>query len=223
VAYARALLTSTPQGRCGYIDADLRDAPAILRQAARILDLTQPTAVLLLAILHFLPDADDPAGIVACLTAALAPGSFVVISHLTADLAPGQVTAGAAAYNALVPTGVVPRTHAQVSALFGGLPLVPPGVVPVTEWAASRQRPRRATGRPVRRHGPHPAPTRGRARRRPVVTGHPAPPPATPGAGDGRARSTYLNNGGNFTIKAAGTCTSTTSGAATATSTMATA
>ena len=57
-----------------------------------------------------------------------------MISHLTADLAPGQVTAGAAAYNALVPTGVVPRTHAQVSALFGGLPLVPPGVVPITEW-----------------------------------------------------------------------------------------
>ena len=62
LAYARALLTSTPQGRRGYIDADLRDTPAILRQAARILDLTQPTAVLLLAILHFLPDADDPAG-----------------------------------------------------------------------------------------------------------------------------------------------------------------
>jgi len=137
LAYARALLTSTPQGRCGYIDADLRDAPAIVAQAARILDFTQPVAVLLLAILHFLPDADDPAGIVACLTAALAPGSFVVISHLTADLAPGQVTAGAAAYNAFVPTGVVPRTHAQVSALFGGLPLVPPGVVPVTEWRPS--------------------------------------------------------------------------------------
>jgi ADP-ribose pyrophosphatase YjhB (NUDIX family) len=63
-----------------------------------------------------------------------APGSFVVISHLTSDLAPGPVTAGVAAYHKLVPTSLIPRSHAQVSALFGGLPLVPPGVVPVTEW-----------------------------------------------------------------------------------------
>src|SRR5215831_13430990 len=143
LVYARALLTSTPQGRCEYIDADLRDAPAIVAKAAHTLDFTQPVAVLLLAILHLLPDADDPAARVAALARASAPGSFLVISHLTSDFAPGQVTAGAAAYNALVPTGVFPRTHAQVSALFGGLPLVPPGVVPVTEWAASRQRPRR--------------------------------------------------------------------------------
>jgi fermentation-respiration switch protein FrsA (DUF1100 family) len=57
-----------------------------------------------------------------------------VISHLTADFAPSQVTAGVRAYNNLVPTAMVPRTHTQVSALFGGLPLVPPGVVPLTEW-----------------------------------------------------------------------------------------
>jgi hypothetical protein len=58
----------------------------------------------------------------------------MVISHLTADFAPAQVTAGAAAYNAVVPAAVVPRSHAGVTALFGGLPLVPPGVVPVSEW-----------------------------------------------------------------------------------------
>jgi hypothetical protein len=88
----------------------------------------------LLAVLHFIPAADDPPGIVAALAAGLPPGSFVVITHLTADLAPGPVAAGVDAYNAAVPTGIVPRTHAQVTALFGGLPLVPPGVVPVTEW-----------------------------------------------------------------------------------------
>ena len=143
LAYARALLTSQPPGRCGYIDADVRDPAAILTQAARTLDLTRPVAMLLLAILHFLPDTDDPAGIVAHLAAALASGSFVVISHLTSDLAPAQVTAGVDAYNAAVPTGIMPRSHAQVTGLFSGLPLVAPGVVPVTEWRPDTPAPAR--------------------------------------------------------------------------------
>ena len=134
LVYARALLTCRPPGRCGYVDADLRDTATLLDKAARTLDFTRPAAVLLLAILHFIPDSDDPAGIVATLTSVLAPGSYLVISHLTGDLAPGPVAAGVGAYNDKVPTGVTPRTHAQVTAMFGGLSLVPPGVVPVNEW-----------------------------------------------------------------------------------------
>jgi SAM-dependent methyltransferase len=134
LVYARALLTSRTPGRCGYIDADLRDTAALLAQASRILDFTRPAAVLLLAILHFIPEGDDPAGVVATLARALAPGSYLAISHLTGDLAPGPVAAGVGAYNDAVPMGVTPRSHAQVTALFGGLPLVPPGVVPVAEW-----------------------------------------------------------------------------------------
>jgi hypothetical protein len=116
------------------VQADLRDTSAVLAGAAQTLDFTRPVAVLLLAVLHFLAGADDPAGVVAALARRLAPGSFVVISHLTTDFAPGPVTAAVQAYNTLVPTTLVPRSHAQVSVLFGGLPLVPPGVVPVTEW-----------------------------------------------------------------------------------------
>jgi SAM-dependent methyltransferase len=134
LAHARALLTSLPEGCCEYVDADLRDPETIIREAALTLDLSQPAALILVAILHFLDDADDPAAIVASLAGALAPGSFVAISHLTADLAPEEVGAGVAAYNNLVPAGITARTHAQVTALFGGLALVPPGVVPVTEW-----------------------------------------------------------------------------------------
>jgi hypothetical protein len=134
LSHARALLTSSHEGTCEYIDADLRDPDTILKDAARTLDFTQPAAVLLIAILHFIPDTDDPAGLVAMLAGALAPGSFVAISHLTSDLAPEQVTAGVAAYNALVPAGITARRHAQVTALFCGLPLVAPGVVPVAEW-----------------------------------------------------------------------------------------
>jgi SAM-dependent methyltransferase len=134
LAHARALLTSSREGVCEYLDADLRDTETILTQAARTLDFTQPAAVILVAVLHFLADPDDPAGVVAALAGALAPGSFVVISHLTADFAPDEVASGVAAYNALVPAGITARTHREVTALFGGLALVPPGVVPVSEW-----------------------------------------------------------------------------------------
>jgi len=141
LAHVRALLTSTPQGSCDYIDADLRDTTAILDQAAHTLDLTRPVAVLLLAVLHFIPDPAEAAAIIGTLAAALAPGSCVAISHLTADFAPEPVFCGVAAYNTLVPTPLTPRTHAQISALFGGLPLIPPGVVPITEWRPDHPRP----------------------------------------------------------------------------------
>jgi hypothetical protein len=134
LVHARALLTSTPQGACDHVDADLRDPVGILTKAAATLDFTQPVGVLLLALLHFLPDADDPAGIVAALAGGIAPGSVIAISHLTADFAPEQVRAAVTAYNTMSPVPVTPRSHTQVTALFGGLPLLAPGVVPVTQW-----------------------------------------------------------------------------------------
>jgi trans-aconitate methyltransferase len=135
LTHARALLTSTTrQGGCGYVDADLREPENMLAQAAHTLDFTQPTAILLIAVLHFLPDGDGPAEIVARLASALAPGSYLAISHLTGDFAPEQVAAATQAYNAQVPVAIIARTHAQVTALFGGLPPIPPGVVPITQW-----------------------------------------------------------------------------------------
>jgi hypothetical protein len=116
------------------VDADLREPETIVAQAAQTLDFTRPTAILLLAVLHFLPDSDGPAEIVARLASALAPGSYLAISHLTADFAPEQVAAATEACNSLAPVPVIARTHAQVAALFGGLPLLAPGVVPITQW-----------------------------------------------------------------------------------------
>jgi hypothetical protein len=134
MSHARALLTSTREGCCDYMHADLRDTEYILREARRTLDFNLPVAVLLLAVLHFVPDTDDPAGIVGALAEPLASGSCVAISHLSADFAPQAVYEGVAAYNALVPTSIFPRSHAEVSGLISGLTLVPPGVVPVSEW-----------------------------------------------------------------------------------------
>jgi SAM-dependent methyltransferase len=134
LVHARALLTSKTGAPCEHIDADLRDPDTIIREAAQTLDFTRPAAVILVAVLHFLTNADDPAGIVAALADVLAPGGFVAITHLTSDFAPEQVGAGVAAYNALVPVGLTARTHREVAALFGRLALIPPGVVPVSEW-----------------------------------------------------------------------------------------
>jgi hypothetical protein len=134
LAHARALLAGTREGACGYVDADVRDTGTILAQAAQTLDFTKPVAVLLLAILHLIPDGDAPAAIVARLVEGLAPASYVAISHMTADFAPDAVTAAANAYNALAPIPVTARNHTGVTTLFGTLPLVAPGVVPITEW-----------------------------------------------------------------------------------------
>jgi len=88
LAHARALLTGNREGACSYVDADVRDTSTILKQASQTLDLTKPVAVLLLAVLHLIPDADSPAAIVARLADGLAPPSYVAISHMTADFAP---------------------------------------------------------------------------------------------------------------------------------------
>jgi S-adenosyl methyltransferase len=133
-----------------YLHADVRDPARLLAGVGASLDMAQPVAVLLLSVLQFVPDEDDPAGIVAKLAAALAPGSLLAISHLTADFAPGPVAASVAAYNALVPVSLYSRTHEEVTELFGGLPLHWPGIVPVTRWRPSFQE---APGEPVDMYG----------------------------------------------------------------------
>jgi len=80
LAHARALLTSTGEGATEYIDADLRDTGTILERAARLLDFTKPVAVTMLAILHALPDSDDPYAIVATVMDAVPPGSYLAIA-----------------------------------------------------------------------------------------------------------------------------------------------
>ena len=138
LAHGRALLTARPGAQpCTYLHGDVRDPAAVLGAAGAVLDFTRPVAVLLLAVLHFLADADDPAGIVKQLAAALAPGSLIAISHLTGDYAPAQVAEGAAAYNARVPIQVHPRTREQLTAICGAAPTQHPGIVPVNFWFPS--------------------------------------------------------------------------------------
>ena len=113
---------------------DLRDPAAILERAAGTLDLSEPVALLLVAILHFLPDDDDPHAAVAELMGALAPGSYLVLSHGTPEANPRGVDA-ADEYTRKAPgTEVTPRPAEEVSRFFDGLVPVDPGLGYITAW-----------------------------------------------------------------------------------------
>ncbi len=135
LSHGRALVAGSPQGVTAYVDADLRDPDAILTQAARILDFTQPVAILLLAVLDYLADLDQARQIVARLLARVPPGSFLVISHAASDIDPAETAEMIRRLNKrLAEASYVGRPHDVVTRFFDGLDLVGPGVVKVTQW-----------------------------------------------------------------------------------------
>ncbi len=134
LAHARALLTSDPAGATDYIDADARDTRTILDQAARTLDFSKPVAVILVGLLHCIPDADDPAALVAKLMNAVPPGSYLTISHPASDIHAEEMARGGAMMNRSLANPVTFRPREFVAALFEDLELVEPGLVTTTEW-----------------------------------------------------------------------------------------
>ena len=135
LSHARALLTSSPEGVTAYLDADLRDTDYILEQAARTLDFGQPVAVMLLAILHYIPDLAEAKRIVARLVSAVPSGSYLAISHAASDISPEQMAEMIRRMNQHLAEGNhVGRTREVVTGFFDGLDLLEPGVVKVTQW-----------------------------------------------------------------------------------------
>ena len=134
VAHARALVTSAPEGVTDYIEADLREPGKILAEAAQTLDFSRPVALMLIAILHLIPDRDDPYDLVSRLVNAVVPGSYVVISHAASDIDTGAMISMANRLNELMAQQAVPRTHREVAAFFAGLDLLEPGLVRIPEW-----------------------------------------------------------------------------------------
>nr|WP_157468415.1 SAM-dependent methyltransferase [Frankia sp. QA3] len=134
LAHARALLTSTPQGRTAYLDADLHDPQGILDapELHETLDLTRPVALSMIALFHFVPDSDDPHGIIGRLVDALPSGSYLILTNGTADYDPATQDL-AVAYEKQGIT-VRLRSRAEVEGLFGGLELIDPGVELVHRW-----------------------------------------------------------------------------------------
>ena len=135
LAHARALLTSTPAGATAYLDHDLRDVGQILEDASATLDLSEPVAVMLLIVLHLIPDADDPHGIVTRLMDRLAPGSYLVISHPGSDIRPAAMAEMASRVNARLGSAKgTMRDRAEIARFFDGLTLLEPGVVQPQQW-----------------------------------------------------------------------------------------
>ncbi|WP_433219218.1 SAM-dependent methyltransferase [Dactylosporangium sp. CS-047395] len=138
LTHARALLTSTPEGATAYIDADLRDPAGILADESlrKTIDVQQPVALMLIAIVHFLFDEHKPYELVRSLIDALPSGSYVVMTHGTADLndpaardyAMAEIRAGRLKVDAM------PRSKDEIAQFFTGLEILEPGIVPVTAW-----------------------------------------------------------------------------------------
>lgn len=136
MAHARALLSSTPEGRTVYLEEDLRDPERILSHPDLLatIDLDQPVALMLVAIVHFLPDQAGARDIVRSLLAALPSGSYLTMSCATKDFLSPELAAN---WDATLRSGksdVYPRDRAGFGEFFTGLELVEPGIVAVSEW-----------------------------------------------------------------------------------------
>jgi len=145
LAHAHTLLRSTREGAAAYIDSDLRHPEKVLRQAAATLDFAEPVAILLIAVLHHIPDGDDPYGIVARLLGAVPAGSYLVISHLAKDIQPEVMDRLARSAPPSARYSFVMRTYAEVCRFFRGLDMVAPGVVRVDQWRPPKTKPTRET------------------------------------------------------------------------------
>jgi len=134
LAHAHTLSRSTPEGAAAYVDANPRDPETILEGARATFAPDEPVAVILVAILHHVDDADDPHGLVRRFMDAVPPGSYLVVSHLTDEIIADEVTEAAERINQLPGFTLILRSYARISAFFDGLELVPPGLVAVTDW-----------------------------------------------------------------------------------------
>ncbi|MET9252702.1 SAM-dependent methyltransferase [Streptomyces sp. NPDC003717] len=143
LAHAKALLTSSPEGACSYIDADVRDPDRILATAAETLDLTRPVALTMLGILGQISDAERPADLVSTLLAGLPPGSYLALSDGTDSNA--ALNKAVQVYNGQSANTYHLRSPEDIAAYFDGLTLLDPGVVPTATWHPDPDQPEEPT------------------------------------------------------------------------------
>jgi len=133
LAHARALLTGV-RGETAYLDADIRDTGRVLESAMRTLNFSQPVGLMMIAVLHCIPDEDDPWSLVRDLVAALPSGSYLTLTHPASDLRPELASAVMARLNQMMPQKTTFRPREQVLRFFDGLEFVEPGLVRAPEW-----------------------------------------------------------------------------------------
>jgi S-adenosyl methyltransferase len=131
--HAEALLVSRPEGTTDYIQADVRSPESVLEQAREILDFTRPVALSLIGLLHFLPDDEDPYGIVRTLVGVLSSGSYLVLTQGASDVGLDFAQKGKETYER---GGIrlALRTREEFARFFDGLDVVEPGLVTTPEW-----------------------------------------------------------------------------------------
>ncbi len=136
LAHARALLASGPRGATAYIDADVREPEKILAHPSvrAVIDFTRPVALMLVAVLHFLPDEDEPRRSVETLLGGLPSGSYLTASHATAEHNPAELSGAGRAYSDGGMRGALRTSDEFTDLAFTGLELVDPGVVLVSDW-----------------------------------------------------------------------------------------
>jgi hypothetical protein len=152
VAHGELLLGHAPGVAVGW--ADLRDPEVALSSPAvtEVLDLSRPVGVLMFSVLQHLPDADDPAAVVAGYLDRVAPGSALAVSHLSGDdprVDVGTLRALSSAYSG---GSVTPRSAAELAAIVAGVELVEPGLVFAAQWRPEPRRPGRSDGEPCCGH-----------------------------------------------------------------------
>ncbi|WP_409472748.1 SAM-dependent methyltransferase [Streptomyces sp. HC307] len=133
LTHAAALLRSTPEGVTEYLQADVRDPATIIEGARKILDLSRPVALSLVALLHFVSDEDGAHELIAGLLSELPSGSYLMMPHASADFTPEESAAATAKLKAAGVTLAL-RSRAEFARFFDGLELVEPGVAVVHEW-----------------------------------------------------------------------------------------
>jgi hypothetical protein len=138
VVHAEALMATNQT--TAVVHADLRNVEEVLAATGKLLDFTKPVGLLFVACLHNIPDDDDPAGIVARYLTALAPGSYLVISHVTDEVAPDRMHEITAEY-AKRGTVFVGRSKESIQRMFNGAELVDPGVALISYWRPDNGQP----------------------------------------------------------------------------------
>ncbi|WP_327682968.1 SAM-dependent methyltransferase [Kitasatospora sp. NBC_00458] len=150
VAHSRLLLEGD-EG-CSAVQADVRDVDDLMSrpEVTELLAAGEPVAVLLVAVMHFVEDQDDPWKLIEVIRDALPPGSALVLSHASLEGRPDQAEDHQRLYK-MTPTPLTMRTHEQITAMFAGFDLVEPGVVYLPQWRPEQpeavgRNPERMTG-----------------------------------------------------------------------------
>lgn len=133
-AHADALMASSDPEHIAVLHADVRRPREILDHpdTRRVLDFGKPVGILLVALLHFVQDSDDPARLAETMIGAFPAGSHLVVSHGTADFNPAGALEATETYHAT--SSYVPRNGRAIESLFNGLPMIAPGLVPIAQW-----------------------------------------------------------------------------------------